>query len=101
MRARAMPGLTPSLDLRERFFVAQVRDTAIDTTRFTPAEADSIAEWRWMTPEEIAALPDIVAPRRLAQLLPPILRGDYPSPAHRRWNLSENALSERASQAAA
>lgn len=32
-----------------------------------------------MTPAEIAALPEIVAPRRLAELLPAVLRGEYPS----------------------
>ena len=68
------------LDLRERYFVARVEDSSVDTTGFTRAEADSISESRWMTPEEIAELPDVVAPRKLAELLPPILRGDYPSP---------------------
>ena len=72
--------VTPSLDLRERFFVARVGETEVDTTGFTSAEAASISESRWMTPEEIAGLQDIVAPRKLAELLPPILRGDYPSP---------------------
>jgi len=32
-----------------------------------------------MTPEEIAELRDIVAPRRLAELLPPLFLGHYPS----------------------
>jgi hypothetical protein len=69
-----------SLDLRERFFVARVVDTSVETAGFTRAEADSVSESRWMTPEEIAGLRDIVAPRRLAELLPPILAGDYPIP---------------------
>jgi 8-oxo-dGTP pyrophosphatase MutT (NUDIX family) len=68
-----------SLDLRERFFVARVVDTSVDTAGFTRAETDSISESRWMTPKEIAELRDIVAPQRLADLLPPILAGDYPS----------------------
>ena len=71
---------TPSIDLRERFFVARVEGTEVDTSGFTSAEATSIAESRWMTPGEIAGLTDIVAPTRLAELLPPILRGDYPDP---------------------
>lgn len=70
---------SPSLDLRERFFVARVVDTSIDTAGFTRAEADSISESRWMTPAEIAELRDIVAPRRLAELLPPLFLGHYPS----------------------
>jgi ADP-ribose pyrophosphatase YjhB (NUDIX family) len=80
-RRHVLPRTTsPSLDLRERFFVARVPDTSVDTTGFTRAEADSISESRWMTPEEIAELRDIVAPRRLAELLLPIFAGDYPSP---------------------
>jgi len=51
----------------------------VDTAGFTRAETDSISESRWMTPKEITELRDIVALRGLAELLPPILAGDYPS----------------------
>ena len=59
--------------------MARVVDTSVDTAGFTRAETDSISESRWMTQKEIAELRDIVAPQRLADLLPPILAGDYPS----------------------
>ena len=55
-----------SLDLRDGFYVVEVEDTAVDTSGFTSADVESITESRWMTPDEIAALPDVVAPKRLA-----------------------------------
>jgi ADP-ribose pyrophosphatase YjhB (NUDIX family) len=66
--------------LLERFFVVRVESTEVDTSGFDESESASITGHRWMTVEQIASTNDIVAPRRLAELLPPILRGDYPSP---------------------
>ena len=41
-------------------------------------ELQELAECRWWSMDEIAASEDIFVPRRLAALLPPILRGEYP-----------------------
>ncbi|HEY1332342.1 MAG TPA: NUDIX domain-containing protein [Actinomycetota bacterium] len=66
--------------LLERFFVVHAPSNAVDTSGFDEFEASAISGHRWLSVREIAAWPDLVAPRRLADLLPPILRGEYPDP---------------------
>ncbi len=62
-------------DQYERFFVAQ----AVPMVEPVPVRADGyIVGHRWWTLEEIRAATDRFSPRRLADLLPPILRGKYP-----------------------
>ncbi len=67
--------------LRERYFVALAQTPHVDTSGFEPEEARVVTGHRWMSIENIAAIPTmghLVAPRRFAELLPPILVGDYP-----------------------
>lgn len=64
--------------LLERFFVVRVAAAAVDTSGFDEFEVKAISDHRWMSVEEIAAMSDVVAPRRLAALLPPILGAEYP-----------------------
>lgn len=66
--------------LMERFFVVRVESPRVDTSGFDESEAKEITGHRWMSVEEIAAMSDVVAPRRMADLLPAVLRGDYPTP---------------------
>lgn len=66
--------------LTERFFVVRVDSAHVDTSGFDESEAEAITDHRWMSVEEIAATSDVVAPRRMADLLPALLRGDYPTP---------------------
>lgn len=63
------------------FFVARYDEPlAIRDVRETgPAARDSVG-WRWWTLAELAAFDGIVAPRRIAELLPAILRGERPDP---------------------
>jgi ADP-ribose pyrophosphatase YjhB (NUDIX family) len=68
------------IHLRERFFVVRAPTDAVDTSGFTDDEHGAITGHRWMTVDEIAGLDDVVAPRRLADLLPEILAGRYPDP---------------------
>jgi 8-oxo-dGTP pyrophosphatase MutT (NUDIX family) len=61
-------------DQYERFFVAHA--TECD---FRPRLPDAyVTDHRWWTLPEIEAALDEFAPRRLRELLPPILSGDYP-----------------------
>ena len=62
-------------DQYERFFVAQ----GAPWVEPVPVRADGyIVGHRWWTLDEIRSSTDQFAPRRLADLLPPILRAEYP-----------------------
>ncbi len=59
----------------ECFFVSHVGSEI----QVKPPEPDGyIIGHRWWAVDEIQAAPDLFSPRRLAELLPPILRGEYP-----------------------
>lgn len=63
-------------DQYERFFVTR----AGPTTEPAPVRADGyIVGHRWWTMDEICASTASFAPRALADLLPPILKGEYPA----------------------
>ena len=64
-------------DQYERFFVARTTEDCI-----APIKADSyILRHRWWSLSEIEQSREKFAPRRLALLLAPILRGEYPEAA--------------------
>jgi 8-oxo-dGTP pyrophosphatase MutT (NUDIX family) len=65
-------------DQRERFYVVRVPPTVITIDGWEEQERDFMEPGRWRTLAEITASDEIFAPRRLADLLPPILAGDYP-----------------------
>ena len=66
-----------SYDQYERFFVARSKELTI-----APQKTDVyIDDHRWWSLDELVQSKDDFAPRRLAQLLPPILAGEYPDPA--------------------
>ncbi len=61
-------------DQYERFFVAITASCEL-----APQAEDSyVAEKRWWTLEELQTTSDVFAPKHLAELLGPILRGEYP-----------------------
>lgn len=64
----------------ERYFVVHTAQ-AIEPSRagWTPLEVEFLEEARWWRHEEIAGSTDIFVPRRLGELLPAILAGDYPA----------------------
>jgi 8-oxo-dGTP pyrophosphatase MutT (NUDIX family) len=62
-------------DQYERFFVA-----ITDSSDLNPQhEDDCVVEKRWWTVDALRESRDVFAPRRLADLLPAILRAEYPS----------------------
>ena len=64
-------------DQYERFFVARAEEFAL-----RPVRADSyVIGHRWWGLGEIEQSSEDFTPRRLASLLPPIIRGEYPDPA--------------------
>lgn len=77
VRRHMYPWNGKQLDQYERFFVARTAEE-----RMAPSKPDSyIVGHRWWSLGEIEQSSEVFAPRRLARLLPPILRGQYPSPA--------------------
>jgi 8-oxo-dGTP pyrophosphatase MutT (NUDIX family) len=66
------------LDEHEQFFVVRLDNgvTATDV-HLLEDERRFIQEYRWWTVDEIGASKDWFAPRRLAELLPAVLTGDY------------------------
>jgi 8-oxo-dGTP pyrophosphatase MutT (NUDIX family) len=59
----------------EKFFVARTMEKAI-----SPVRPDGYTTGhRWWTPAEVMASQEVFAPRRLAELLPAVTRGEYPS----------------------
>jgi 8-oxo-dGTP pyrophosphatase MutT (NUDIX family) len=62
----------------ERYYLVQVERPEVTTDRWTELEIQMLSEHRWWSLDEIAASGDLFVPRRLPELLPPILRGQIP-----------------------
>ena len=67
-------------DAMERFFLARTGEVTISTAGLDPNEATEMTEHRWWSADEIQSATghETFAPRKLAQLLPPIIRGEIP-----------------------
>lgn len=65
-------------DQRERYYVVRVGTTTVTGDHLGPEELHVITGHRWWTLAEITASGETFAPRRLAELLPPVIAGDYP-----------------------
>ncbi len=66
-------------DVHERYFLARCDSSEIVVDGWTELEVQEIKGYRWWSAAEIAASPDIFVPSRLAELLPPIIRGELPA----------------------
>lgn len=67
-------------DLVERLFLVRAPSFPVNTDRFTALERQVTKEHRWWSAEEIAAArTETFVPRRLAELLPPLVAGRIPS----------------------
>lgn len=67
------------LDQRERFYVVRAPDATWSRAGWTDYEHRDIVDVRWWSVEEIAASTTWFAPRRLAELVPEIIAGQYPN----------------------
>jgi 8-oxo-dGTP pyrophosphatase MutT (NUDIX family) len=67
------------LSQREWFVVGRTHGTDIDVSEMEPHEHRDFVGARWFSVDELNAFADIVAPRRMAELLPPIIAGDLPA----------------------
>ena len=59
----------------ERYYVARTAVTDVIKDQWTEVEVESISEFRWWSLDEILASKDVFVPRRLGELLPPLLAG--------------------------
>jgi 8-oxo-dGTP pyrophosphatase MutT (NUDIX family) len=66
------------IDLHESYFVSRVSATQVRDVRETEGGAAYFQGWRWWTLEELSSFDGLVAPRRIAELLRPIVAGDLP-----------------------
>jgi len=67
------------LTFREHFIVAFAPIEAVDRSGWTEHEQQQILATRWWRTEDLRSTDEIIYPIGLADLLEPILRGDYPS----------------------
>ena len=63
-------------DQYERFFIARTAETRIRPTR----QDGHVVGHRWWTFSQLLCSSEEFAPQRLGELLPDIIRGDYPDP---------------------
>jgi 8-oxo-dGTP pyrophosphatase MutT (NUDIX family) len=65
-------------DCRERWFLARVPESAVDTAGFSEVERASIVDYRWWTQAELDAAADRLVPDNLAALVRTLLRDGPP-----------------------
>ena len=63
----------------EWFFIARIEASEISTSGWTADERDFVLEHRWWTVDELAATRDVLVPRAIATLLPPLIAGQLPA----------------------
>jgi 8-oxo-dGTP pyrophosphatase MutT (NUDIX family) len=64
-------------DFDERYYVVRVESDRVDPGSRTSWELEVLTEHRWWTLEELQETDEVLAPRRLAELIVPILAGSY------------------------
>ncbi len=67
------------LEQRERFYLVRVATIDVNTDGLEPHERVAMKEHRLWSAAEIASSGEWFAPRRLAELLTPIIAGDLPT----------------------
>jgi 8-oxo-dGTP pyrophosphatase MutT (NUDIX family) len=66
-------------DQRERFYVVRVPVSQVSTDGWEDIEREMMDRSRWWSLPELQASAEVFVPRRLGELLPPILAGEYPA----------------------
>lgn len=67
------------VDMDERYFVVRVDSAVTVPGNLTVWEQEALTEHRWWTVDELQRTDEVVAPRCLATVLPPIVAGAYPA----------------------
>lgn len=66
-------------DFDERYYVVRVGSNDVHTGNQTTWEQEVVTALRWWTLDELTETGEVLAPRRLAELIVPILTGSYPA----------------------
>ena len=67
------------IEQRERCYLIRVPDITVSADGLEPEERIAMVEHRLWSVDDMAASSEWFAPRHLADLLPPLLRGDLPA----------------------
>ena len=62
----------------ERYYLVRVERPEVSVDGWTELEIQVISRFQWWSLEELLSSDDVFVPRRLRDLLPPILAGDVP-----------------------
>lgn len=65
-------------DARERFFLLRTPRFQVSTENMDPSELEEAYVHHWWTVEDLAGSTESFAPRRIAGLLPQLIRGEVP-----------------------
>lgn len=66
------------LHARETWFFARVPHFEVDISGFSDIERETTLDQKWWTLQELAQTPESLTPRRLHELLVPLLEGRFP-----------------------
>ncbi len=64
---------------RERYFFARFDTPRVEFTALEAFEQEQLLSFRWWSAQAIRASSETFVPRRLGELLPPLLRGELPA----------------------
>lgn len=64
--------------LIEHYYIARMKGTQIDLNHFTEEEKQGYIAHHWWSLEELKDTNEVIYPVKLAELLIPILKGDFP-----------------------
>ncbi|HEU0075487.1 MAG TPA: NUDIX domain-containing protein [Dehalococcoidia bacterium] len=79
LRRHVLPWMGEVYELRERYFVCRIHAYEVgDHVNEDELEREWVTGHRWWSLSEIAASNEVFVPRTLADLLPPLLKGEYP-----------------------
>jgi 8-oxo-dGTP pyrophosphatase MutT (NUDIX family) len=67
------------LDFDERFYLVRVETTEISSDNVTDEERIVLTDHYWWSHDELLTTTDVLAPRKLAELIRPILAGHVPT----------------------
>ena len=63
----------------ERFYLVRTEHVTVSRAGLDPIEAAEIGEYRWWSAGAIVTSQETFAPRKLGELLPPLIAGEIPS----------------------
>jgi 8-oxo-dGTP pyrophosphatase MutT (NUDIX family) len=67
------------IDMDERYFVVRVDSAEINPASLDSWELEVLTAYRWWSLDELCQTSDVMAPRCLPDVLPPVIAGPYPA----------------------